>query len=109
MGCSTVAVCFIFLLSPLPLPLPLPHCWKVRVENIKHPTEHIPSLLDRVKEDYIRRTYQVTSWADPTDLLEKVAQRTGRLLKVLAALCSFALACLHGMLMVFFLAMLDGV
>lgn len=61
------------------------------MENIKEPTEHIPALLARVKEEYIRRTYQISSWTDPMDLLERLAQRAGRLLKVGVELGKLAL------------------
>ncbi|XP_038056001.1 nucleolar GTP-binding protein 2-like [Patiria miniata] len=53
----------------------------VRVERCESPEDYIPVLLDRVKLDYIRKTYRLTDWTDPTDFLEKVAQRTGKLLK----------------------------
>ena len=55
---------------------------KVRVENVKEPSEHIPAVLDRVRPEYLRRTYQVSSWNDFTDFLEKVAAKSGKLLKV---------------------------
>lgn len=53
----------------------------VRVENVKEPSEHIPAVLDRVRPEYLRRTYQVSSWNDFTDFLEKVAAKSGKLLK----------------------------
>ncbi|KAL9980799.1 hypothetical protein ACROYT_G009437 [Oculina patagonica] len=53
----------------------------VRVENVKDAYCHIPAVLERVKREYIAKTYKVTSWNDPTDFLEQVAQRTGKLLK----------------------------
>lgn len=53
----------------------------VRVENVKDAACHIPAVLDRVKREYIAKTYKVSSWNDPTDFLEQVAQRTGKLLK----------------------------
>lgn len=55
---------------------------QVRVENVKDAACHIPAVLERVKREYIAKTYKVTSWNDPTDFLEQVAQRTGKLLKV---------------------------
>ena len=58
------------------------NCNQVRVENIKTPEDHIPAVLERVKRDYITRTYGVDNWADHEEFLEKVAQRSGRLLKV---------------------------
>ncbi|KAJ3195674.1 GTPase required for pre-60S ribosomal subunit nuclear export and maturation [Irineochytrium annulatum] len=53
----------------------------VRVENIKTPEDHIPAILERVRDDYIRRTYDVERWDDHWDLLAQVAKRSGKLLK----------------------------
>ena len=55
---------------------------QVRVENVKDAACHIPAVLERVKREYMAKTYKVSSWNDPTDFLEQVAQRTGKLLKV---------------------------
>ena len=55
---------------------------QVRVENVKDAACHIPVVLERVKREYIAKTYKVSSWTDSTDFLEQVAQRTGKLLKV---------------------------
>lgn len=52
------------------------------MENVKDAACHIPAVLERVKREYIAKTYKVSSWNDPTDFLEQVAQRTGKLLKV---------------------------
>jgi nuclear GTP-binding protein len=54
---------------------------KVRVENIQEPSDHIAAVLERVKPEYISKTYQVESWADPADFMEQAANRMGRLLK----------------------------
>lgn len=56
--------------------------FQVRVENIKEPSDHIPAVLERVRPEYLQRTYQVSNWTDAVDFLEKIAARTGRLLKV---------------------------
>lgn len=61
--------------------------FQVRVENVKDAACHIPAVLDRVKREYIAKTYKVSSWNDPTDFLEQVAQRTGKLLKVDMVTC----------------------
>ncbi|XP_003743977.1 nucleolar GTP-binding protein 2 [Galendromus occidentalis] len=53
----------------------------VRVENIKDPEDHIPEVLNRVKYDYLKKTYKIEDWSDPTDFLEKIARRYGKLLK----------------------------
>ncbi len=52
------------------------------MENIKTPEDHIPEVLNRVKKEYVERTYKIKEWTDTTDFLEKLAQRTGKLLKV---------------------------
>ena len=57
------------------------------MENVKDAACHIPSVLDRVKREYIVKTYKVSSWNDPTDFLEQVAQWTGKLLKVDKVTC----------------------
>lgn len=57
-------------------------CQQVRVENIKEPSQHIEAVLERVKPEYLQKTYQITSWTDATDFLEQMAKRMGRLLKV---------------------------
>lgn len=53
----------------------------VRVENLKSPMDFIPAVLDRVKHDYLKKTYAVESWNDSEDLLEQIARKTGRLFK----------------------------
>lgn len=53
----------------------------VRVENLETPAEHIPALLSRVKEEYMRKTYNLKHWTDSVDFLTQLAQRYGKLLK----------------------------
>jgi len=53
----------------------------VRVENLKQPSEHIEEVLNRVKVEYIRKTYNILEWTDIDDFLEKFCKRSGRLLK----------------------------
>ena len=55
---------------------------QIRVEYLKTADEHIPSVLERVKDDYIRNTYKVDTWSDAEDFLEKIAKKSGKLLKV---------------------------
>ena len=52
------------------------------MENVKDAACHIPVVLERVKREYITKTYKISSWTDATDFLEQLAQRTGKLLKV---------------------------
>ncbi|KGL89044.1 Nucleolar GTP-binding protein 2, partial [Charadrius vociferus] len=53
----------------------------VQVEKIKSPEDHIGAVLERAKPEYIRKTYKIDSWKDTEDFLEKLASRTGKLLK----------------------------
>ena len=55
---------------------------QVRVENLKDPADYIPAVLERVKVEYLQKTYHVSSWTDATNFLEQLAARMGRLLKV---------------------------
>lgn len=63
----------------------------VRVEALASPSEHIPTLLERVRPVYLSRTYgiplpevdeatQAVRW-DPEEFLDKLARLKGRLLK----------------------------
>ncbi|RUS69848.1 hypothetical protein EGW08_022387, partial [Elysia chlorotica] len=53
----------------------------VRVEKVKQPEDYVHAVLDRVKEEYLQKTYGVTKWETPEDFLEQVARKCGRLLK----------------------------
>ncbi|KYN07306.1 PREDICTED: nucleolar GTP-binding protein 2 [Cyphomyrmex costatus] len=53
----------------------------VRVELIQNPEDYIVSVLERVKPEYIRKTYKINVWIDHVDFLEKLARRSGKLLK----------------------------
>lgn len=53
----------------------------VRVELVNNPEDYIAPVLERVKPEYIKKTYKVEDWKDHTDFLEKMAQRSGKLLK----------------------------
>lgn len=64
---------------------------KVQVEKIKNPEEHIGPVLERAKPEYVQKTYRIPTWNSPEDFLEKLAFRTGKLLKV----CVFVLDCLQ--------------
>lgn len=52
------------------------------MENIKNPEDHIVAVLDRVKRKYIEDTYNVSGWETHEEFLEKIALKSGRLLKV---------------------------
>ena len=79
---------------------PLP--FQIRVEYLKTADEHIPTVLERVKADYIRNTYKVESWSDTNDFLEKVAKKSGKLLKVTRKTHSVVGVLLHESLNTFF-------
>ncbi|XP_043267249.1 nucleolar GTP-binding protein 2 [Venturia canescens] len=53
----------------------------VRVELINNPEDYIETVLQRVKPEYMKKTYKIEDWEDHTDFLEKLAKRTGKLLK----------------------------
>lgn len=53
----------------------------VQVEKIKNPEEHIGAVLERAKPEYIQKTYRIPSWTSAVDFLEKMAFRTGKLMK----------------------------
>nr|XP_056702012.1 nucleolar GTP-binding protein 2 [Euleptes europaea] len=53
----------------------------VQVEKIKCPEDHIATVLERAKPEYISKTYKVDAWENAEDFLEKLAAKTGKLLK----------------------------
>ncbi|XP_014276081.1 nucleolar GTP-binding protein 2 [Halyomorpha halys] len=53
----------------------------VRVELVPDPDQYIPAVLEKVKAEYIKRTYGIGDWEDTDDFLLKVAEKYGKLLK----------------------------
>lgn len=53
----------------------------VRIEAVPSPEDHIGAILERVKPEYIGRTYEVWRWEDSMDFLTKLALRSGKLLR----------------------------
>ncbi|KAK6105179.1 Nucleolar GTP-binding domain family protein [Brugia pahangi] len=53
----------------------------VRVENVKDPINHVQGVLDRVREQYLLKTYSIDPWNDVYNFLTKICVKTGRLLK----------------------------
>lgn len=54
----------------------------VRVESLRGMAgEYIPALLQRVEKRHIIRTYGIASWERTDDFLEKLARKSGKLLK----------------------------
>ncbi|CAG5127490.1 unnamed protein product, partial [Candidula unifasciata] len=53
----------------------------VRVEKVNQPEDYVQAVLDRVKKEYVHKTYGVENWESPEDFLEQVARKCGRLLR----------------------------
>jgi nuclear GTP-binding protein len=53
----------------------------VRVEHLSCPADHIPPLLDRIRPEYMVRTYGIQEWQDSEDFLTQIARKSGKLLK----------------------------
>lgn len=53
----------------------------VRVELVTCPEDYVETVLKRVRDEYIKKTYQINKWASHIDFLEQLAKRSGKLLK----------------------------
>ncbi|XP_041987058.1 nucleolar GTP-binding protein 2 isoform X1 [Aricia agestis] len=53
----------------------------VRVELVQNPEDYIEEVIKRVRKDYLIKTYKVDGWNTAMEFLEKMAARTGKLLK----------------------------
>jgi len=53
----------------------------VRAERLPTPSDYIQPILDRVRQEFIQRRYEVQEWTDALDFLTQLAKRSGRLLK----------------------------
>lgn len=53
----------------------------VRVENVDNPEQYIAAVLKKTKPHHIERTYDVKEFSTPTEFLEILARKGGRLLK----------------------------
>eukprot|EP01006_Ploeotia_vitrea_P035648 TRINITY_DN65915_c6_g2_i1.p1 TRINITY_DN65915_c6_g2~~TRINITY_DN65915_c6_g2_i1.p1 ORF type:complete len:748 (+),score=462.52 TRINITY_DN65915_c6_g2_i1:94-2244(+) len=53
----------------------------VRIEMIEDPAQYIPGVLERVRREYIRNVYNISTWKDPLDFLTQYARKIGKLLK----------------------------
>nr|CAI5846252.1 unnamed protein product [Callosobruchus analis] len=53
----------------------------VRVELVNNPEDYIGAVLERVRPEYIKKTYKIEQWNDPEHFLEQMAKRSGKLLK----------------------------
>ncbi len=53
----------------------------VRIEQLRQAEDYIEPLLQRVRKEYITRTYGIGEWEDAIDFLEQYARKIGKLLK----------------------------
>lgn len=53
----------------------------VRAERLIDPEFYIPELIKRVEPEQLITIYDVATWTDPQDFLEKMARKNGKLLK----------------------------
>jgi nuclear GTP-binding protein len=53
----------------------------VRTENVKNPAQYVGVALERCQRKHVERTYGVRDWVDAEEFLEKLARKSGRLLK----------------------------
>ena len=53
----------------------------VRAERIDDPCYYIPSVLDQVKHEHIRRIYKFQKWEDEEDYIKQLAMKKGKLKK----------------------------
>jgi nuclear GTP-binding protein len=52
----------------------------VRVENVEHPEQYIPAVLEKTKPQHIERTYSLKGYKNHIEFLELLARKAGRLL-----------------------------
>ena len=52
-----------------------------RVEYLKTPTFYVSHVLERTQPAYLRKLYGLEGWGDEQEFLEKLARKTGKLLK----------------------------
>lgn len=53
----------------------------VRVELVTSPEDYVETVLQRVRKDYIKKTYKIKDWTSSKDFLEQLAKKSGKLLK----------------------------
>ena len=53
----------------------------MRTENVKNPAQYVGVALERCQRRHVERTYDVRDWADAEEFLERLARKSGRLLK----------------------------
>lgn len=55
----------------------------VRAERLDDPTMYIHGILEKVRKVDMQKIYGVDEWKDSEDFLTQLAEKTGRLLKVI--------------------------
>ncbi|KAF2140962.1 uncharacterized protein K452DRAFT_288354 [Aplosporella prunicola CBS 121167] len=53
----------------------------VRIEKTEHPEQYVAAALGKCKKQHVLRTYELQDYQTPTDFLEQLARKGGRLLK----------------------------
>lgn len=53
----------------------------VRIENVENPEQYVAAALRKCKKHHVERTYDVRDWETPTEFLELLARKGGKLLK----------------------------
>lgn len=53
----------------------------VRVELITNPEDYVETVLQRVRKEYLAKTYEIREYKDHVDFLEQLAKKFGKLLK----------------------------
>ncbi|KAJ2762379.1 GTPase required for pre-60S ribosomal subunit nuclear export and maturation, partial [Coemansia nantahalensis] len=53
----------------------------IRTSSLISPEDYIPEILARVRKEYIRRQYNIDTWADAHEFLTELANITGKLNK----------------------------
>lgn len=53
----------------------------VRVELVTNPEDYVEHVLKRVRREYMVKTYGISEYEDHVDFLEKIAKKSGKLLK----------------------------
>ncbi|KAI9688953.1 MAG: GTPase required for pre-60S ribosomal subunit nuclear export and maturation [Bathelium mastoideum] len=53
----------------------------VRVERLENPAQYVAAVLQKVQRRHLERTYEVTAWENATEFLDRLARKSGKLLK----------------------------
>jgi nuclear GTP-binding protein len=53
----------------------------VRSERLDNPEDYVPAILDKVRREYVVKTYGVDEWKDAEDFLKQLALKRGRMRK----------------------------